>query len=87
MQPSDLDGMLRQLPECRAVLTAGQLATKIFSEHFGIKEKPEMGGFVEFEFESRKLRLYRMPSSSRAYPMAVEKKAEYYRKMFEDILL
>ena len=46
-----------------------------------------MGGFVEFEFESRKLRLYRMPSSSRAYPMAVEKKAEYYRKMFEDILL
>ena len=101
VQPSDLDGMLRQLPECRAVLTAGQLATKIFSEHFGINEKPEMGGFVEFEFEdqegasagsssgssSRKLRLYRMPSSSRAYPMAVEKKAEYYRKMFEDILL
>ena len=101
VQPSDLDGMLRQLPECRAVLTAGQLATKIFSEHFGIKKKPEMGGFVEFEFEdqegasagsssgssSRKLRLYRMPSSSRAYPMAVEKKAEFYRKMLEDILL
>ena len=87
VEPSDLDGMLRQLPECRAVLTAGQLATRIFSEHFGIKEKPEMGGFVEFEFEDRKLRLYRMPSSSRAYPMAVEKKAEYYRKMFEDILL
>ena len=100
VQPSDLDGMLRQLPECRAVLTAGQLATKIFSEHFGIQEKPEMGGFVEFEFEdqegasagsssgssSRKLRLYRMPSSSRAYPMAVEKKAEYYRKMFAEIL-
>ena len=101
VQPSDLDGMLRQLPECKAVLTAGQLATKIFSEHFGIKDKPEMGGFVEIEFEdqeeasagsssgssSRKLRLYRMPSSSRAYPMAVEKKAEFYRKMFEDILL
>lgn len=105
VQPSDLDGMLRLLPECKAVLTAGQLATKIFSEHFGIKEKPEMGGFVEFEFENqeeasagsssgssfsglapRKLRLYRMPSSSRAYPMAVEKKAEYYRKMFEEIL-
>ena len=86
VQPSDLDGMLRLLPECKAVLTAGQLATRIFSEHFGIKEKPEMGGFVEFEFENRRLRLYRMPSSSRAYPMAVEKKAEYYRKMFEEIL-
>ena len=43
VQPANLDGMLRQLPHCRAVLTAGQLATKVFSEHFGIKEKPEMG--------------------------------------------
>jgi hypothetical protein len=24
-----------------------------------------------------------MPSSSRAYPLAMEKKAEYYRKMYE----
>ena len=44
VQPADLDGMLRKLPHCRAVLTAGQLATKVFSEHFGIREKPEMGG-------------------------------------------
>ncbi len=86
VQPADLDGMLRQLPHCRAVLTAGQLATKVFSEHFGIKEKPEMGGYAEFQFEGRRLRLYRMPSSSRAYPMAVEKKAEFYRKMFDEIL-
>ena len=61
VQPADLDGMLRQLPHCRAVLTAGQLATKVFSEHFGIKEKPEMGGYAEFQFEGRSLRLYRMP--------------------------
>ena len=69
VQPADLDGMLRKLPHCRAVLTAGQLATKVFSEHFGIREKPEMGGYAEFQFEGRRLRLYRMPSSSRAYPM------------------
>jgi len=29
--------------------------------------------------------LYRLPSSSRAYPMAFDKKAEAYRKMFEEI--
>ena len=69
-----------------AIVAAGQLATKVFSEHFGIKEKPEMGGYAEFQFEGRRLRLYRMPSSSRAYPMAVEKKAEFYRKMFDEIL-
>ena len=77
VEPSDLDGMLRALPECKAVLTAGQLATKVFSEHYGITETPAMGGYVEFSFENRTLRLYRMPSSSRAYPLAVEKKADF----------
>ena len=87
VEPADLDGMLRRLPQCRAVLAAGQLATKVFTDHYGIKAKGlKMGGYVEFGFEGRTLRLYRLPSSSRAYPMAVEKKAEYYHRMFEDIL-
>jgi hypothetical protein len=45
-----------------------------------------MGSYVEFSFEGRALRLYRMPSSSRAYPMAVGKKAAYYKKMFDELL-
>ncbi len=86
VEPSDLDGMLRALPECKAVLTAGQLATKVFTHHYGITETPPMGGYVEFVFEERTFRLYRMPSSSRAYPLAIEKKAEYYKRMFDEIL-
>lgn len=31
----------------------------------------------------RPIRFWRMPSSSRAYPLPLEKKAEFYRKMFE----
>jgi hypothetical protein len=77
---------LGELGDCKAILTAGQLATKVFTEHFGITEKPEMGQYAEFAFEGRTLRLYRMPSTSRAYPIKAEKKAEYYRKMFEEIL-
>lgn len=38
-----------------------------------------------FVTEGRELRLYRMPSSSRAYPMKLEKKAVFYRKMLEEI--
>ena len=64
----------------------GQLATQVFMQHFGIKQMPKMGCFAEFTFEGRKLRLYRVPSSSRAYPMAVEKKAAFYQKMFDDVL-
>lgn len=88
VEPADLDNMLRALPDCRGVLTAGQLATQIFTEHYGITaaKKMKMGSYVEFMFEGRSLRLYRMPSSSRAYPMATEKKAEYYQRMFDDLL-
>jgi hypothetical protein len=32
------------------------------------------------------MRHYRMPSSSRAYPMKVERKAEAYRSMFAEVL-
>ena len=31
------------------------------------------------------MRLYRMPSSSRAYPLALEKKAAFYREMFREL--
>ena len=81
---TDIKAMLRQLPACKAVVTAGQLATTLCCEHFDIHE-PKVGEHVTFCFEGRELRLYRMPSSSRAYPMSVEKKAEYYATVFDFI--
>lgn len=81
VEQADLDGMLRRLSQCRAVITAGQLATTVFCRHYGIAE-PKVGSFTEFPFESRNVRLYRMPSSSRAYPMNPERKAGYYDEAF-----
>ena len=77
VEETDLCAMLRKLPECRAVVTAGQLATDIACRQFGI-EGPGVGDYAVFELDGRKLRLYRMPSSSRAYPMKIERKAAYY---------
>ena len=86
VEPADLDGMLRSLPECKAVLAAGQLATKVFTEHYNIDARNlMMGEYRTFDFEGRTLKLYRQPSSSRAYPMKVEKKAVYYEQMFKEI--
>lgn len=82
VEQSDFDAMLRTLPECKAVVTAGQLATSVFASHYGIAE-PKVGNYTEFSFEGRTIRLYRMPSSSRAYPMKTESKAEIYQKMFD----
>ena len=85
VEQADLDGMLRSLPYCKGVLAAGQLATSLFTHHYGIETgKMKMGEHVNFNFENRVIGLYREPSSSRAYPMKVEKKAEYYRQMFRE---
>ena len=50
VEETDLDSMLRTLPECKAVITAGQLATDVFCNHYGIKS-PKVGEFAEFHLE------------------------------------
>lgn len=80
--PTHLDQLLSQLPLCQAVVTAGQLATTLFCNHYHIVE-PKVGNYSEFSFCHRTLRLYRMPSSSRAYPMKAERKAEFYQHVFD----
>lgn len=83
VEPVDLKAMLRSLPDCRAVVVTGQKACDVLSACFDITGQPDVGEYVAFDFEGRTLRLYRMPSSSRAYPMKVEQKATYYKPMFE----
>ena len=80
VEETDLHQMLRRLPCCESIVTAGQLATEIACNQFGVNP-PKVGESVSFMFEGRQLRLYRMPSSSRAYPMKLEQKAAYYQKV------
>lgn len=84
--PTDVSELLRQIPLCKAVVTTGEKATDTLCAQFAI-EKPKVGDFTEFIFEERGMRLYRMPSSSRAYPLALEKKASTYRLMYQDLQL
>ena len=74
VQPTDIAALLQQLPQCEAIVTTGQKATDTLCALFSLKE-PKVGDFTEFIFEDRPIRLYRMPSSSRAYPLALEKKS------------
>lgn len=86
VQPTDIAGLLRRLPACKAVVTTGQKATDTLRMQLEVEE-PKVGDFSEFIFEGRPMRLYRMPSSSRAYPLALEKKAAIYRVMYQDLQL
>lgn len=84
VQPTDVAALLRQLPECKAIVTTGQKATDTLRQQFDVEE-PKVGDYAEFVFEGRAMRLYRMPSSSRAYPLALNKKAAAYRIMYQDL--
>ena len=84
VEPTDIRLLLKQLPQCKAIVTTGQKATDIIRSQIDIEE-PKVGESCPFEFEDRTLRLYRMPSSSRAYPLAIEKKASVYRFMLNEL--
>ena len=84
VQPTDISRLLGQLPECKAIVTTGQKATDTLRAQFEVEE-PKVGDFSEFVFDGRPMRLYRMPSYSRAYPLALDKKAAAYRTMYQDL--
>ena len=84
IEPTDIRLLLKQLPQCQAIVTTGQKATDIIRSQIEVNE-PSVGQSCPFEFEDRILQLYRMPSSSRAYPLALEKKAAVYRLMLNEL--
>ena len=85
VHPTDVSALLRKIPECKAIVTTGQKATDTLRMQFQQIEEPKVGDFTEFVFDNRPIRLYRMPSSSRAYPLPLEKKAATYRIMYQDL--
>lgn len=78
----DLEALLARIPQCCNVVATGGKAAETAARRFGCVV-PEVGGFSDFECNGRSMRLWRMPSSSRAYPRPVEWKAGYYRRMLE----
>ena len=80
---TDIKSLLAKIPHCRAIVTTGQKATDTIVSTFGCKE-PAIGSYGTIEIDGLEIRFWRMPSSSRAYPLAPEKKAEFYRSMLTD---
>ena len=82
--PTDLPGLLAQIPACRTIVTTGEKATEVVVETYGCV-KPKPGEWTEVEIAGLKYRFWRMPSTSRAYPLALSKKADAYRLLFNNL--
>ena len=86
LRPIDLRQTLAMLPSCRAIAVTGQKALDTLLTLISAPSPPpKTGEWTDAALDDRHFRLYRMPSSSRAYPLPVEKKAEKYRRMFEEM--
>ena len=83
---TDVPALLRAMPLCHTIVTTGEKATDTLCALLGV-ERPPVGGYSEGACEGRRVRLYRMPSSSRAYPMSLGDKAQSYRILFQYLSL
>ena len=85
VRPINLAEVLERIPRCEAIVVTGQKAMDTLLALLPGVEEPKVGHYVSFRFADRSLRLYRMPSSSRAYPKPLAEKAAVYQTMFEEL--
>ena len=80
VEKTDIPLLLSKIPHCHDIVCTGQKSFSVLTDDYGVPV-PQMGFYNEFTLAGRPMRLWRMPSSSRAYPMKLEEKASYYREM------
>ena len=86
VEPTDITALLQQIPACKAIVTTGEKATGVLVEKYGCAA-PKVGQSTEISVDGRVLRFFRMPSTSRAYPLSLEKKAAAYAALFRTLNL
>ena len=91
IEPVPLFRLLSEMPGCHAVATTGEKAAGIVAALTGT-DIPRMGEMTlaavpppDASESPGQLEIWRMPSTSRAYPLAVELKAEYYATLFRHL--
>lgn len=84
VEPVPLTDILIKVPQCKWIFTTGGKATEVLCGLSPEKPRePKTNEMIDFSFAGRDLKLYRAPSTSRAYPLSFEKKAASYRMFFQ----
>ncbi|WP_150539719.1 DNA glycosylase [Actinobacillus vicugnae] len=84
VEPVDMPKLLDTLPNVKWIFTTGGLATETLLGLLNQKIKaPKTNEWIEYPYSAeRELFLYRLPSTSRAYPLSLANKIEAYRQFF-----
>ena len=96
----DLDTILPQVPKVKALFTTGGKATEVLlnllNQPIAKSKHPKTNQSIDYPYkwqdnnshpktEVNELTLYRLPSTSRAYPLALDKKVAAYKEFFKKI--
>ena len=96
----DLDTILPQVPKVQALFTTGGKATEVLlnllNEPIAKSKHPKTNQSIDYPYEWQdndshpkadvnELTLYRLPSTSRAYPLALDKKVAAYKDFFKKV--
>lgn len=81
VEQTDIVAILQQLPQCHDICCTGGKAAETLAKILHTAT-PKVGEYIETAFADRTIRFWRMPSSSRAYPLSFDKKTAAYQHMF-----
>ena len=84
VEKTDIPALLSKIPLCHDIVCTGQKSFSVLTEDYGVPV-PAMGSYNEFTLAGRSMRLWRMPSSSRAYPMPLQEKADHYSRLMQAV--
>ncbi len=84
VQPTSVAQLLCQLPYCEHIVATGTKSAEVCAEQLNVR-LPHVGEYAEAVVDGRNIKLWRMPSSSRAYPMKLERKAELYVRLLKQL--
>lgn len=82
--PLPLNDVIAKMPNCHTIVSTGEKAAQIIGQVTGTNV-PAVGKSSTADLSNRTINIYRMPSTSRAYPLPIEQKADFYRDMFQTI--
>lgn len=84
VEQTDIAAILQQISHCHDLCCTGGKAAETLADLLHTST-PKVGEYVETFFAERTIRFWRMPSSSRAYPLSFDKKAAAYQRMFNEL--
>lgn len=84
MESVSIERLLCQIPHCKAIAATGERAATEIARQYGVVV-PSIGGKTGLDIKGRAVTFYRMPSTSRAYPLPIGRKAAFYCGMFREL--